>query len=371
MRALRSVMQVVADGRPGGGTTNVLALTEDLLAAGVAVRLVSQTGSYAVAQACQMGVQVDEVDFFGPRGLLSAPAHLGVLVARHRPDIVHLHGGRAGFLGALDRRIGLRQPVGYTVRGYHFLRKPRFWRSLGVLAQRRASGRADVTIWVCRYDQELAATWGLLPDGKRGIVIRNGVRVADIPPARAPRPRSVGFLGRLTHQKNPQLLIEVARLLKDDGYTFKLIGGGELETALRELVARYSLSGQVEILGSMPRTEALETLRDMETFILPSRWEGLPIAPVEAMAMGVPVIVSDASGNSEIVSDGINGVLVKGEDPRDYAVAIKRIRGDSALRARLIEAGKCVAAERFGRERVIAQHLDLYDQLLGCASDRA
>lgn len=356
------LLQVVADGNPGGGTTNVLALLEDLIGAGMSdVHFVSQSDSYALGRAHALGAKPYGVNFFRSRFDPRVPRQLSALVKRIRPDLVHIHGARAGFFQSFVPR---NEPVAYTVRGYHFLKKPVGLRYLAALAERRASSRADVTIHVCEYDRRLARSWKLLPGGARNVVIYNGIRIEDIPEAAAPRPKSVGFLGRLTFQKDPLMVVEIARLLAPEGFAFRLIGGGELEPEVRARLAAYGLENAVELCGALPREQALAALRDVETFVFPSRWEGLPIAPVEAMQMGIPVVAAHVSGLPEIIESEVSGLLLEERSPARYAEAIRRLSSDAALRKRFADAGRRVVREKFTRQRVIAQHLTLYRELL-------
>lgn len=357
------VLQVVGDGTPGGGTTNVLALTEDLLGAGIDVLFCSQVDSYAQQAAANLGAKVvGQVNFFAGRLDRRAPRCLADLVRRVDPDIVHLHGGRAAFFFSSHPPTGRWRSV-YTVRGYHFLNKPWPLRQLAAMAERRSSRVIHQTVFVCQYDQDLAARFRLLPSGQPGVVIRNGIRLDDIPQQTTPRdPRSVAVLGRLTIQKDPHLVLDLAQRLAGDGFTFHLIGGGDMEQEIRQRVQRQSLTS-VHLYGSLARPQALEAMQQCGTFLLASRWEGLPIAPVEAMQMGLVVVVSAVSGNTEVVVDGQTGYVVEQADRNAYVSALRRLAGDAALRSRFIDAGRSRVKTHFTRQRVVTQYQTLYQEL--------
>jgi glycosyltransferase involved in cell wall biosynthesis len=360
------VLEIVADGAPGGGTTNVLALLGDLQrAGGFELSFLVQSESHALGEARRLGVDARGIDFARTRWPLAAARALEAAIADLKPELIHVHGSRAGFFLACVRRGAGFPPVVYTVRGYHFLGKPPGARQLFALAERFAHARADATVHVCRYDAALAARWHLLPRGARALVIYNGLDPSELPPPAPPDLRCAAFLGRLTQQKDPDLLAEIARGLAQAGYRLRVIGGGEDEPAFRARVRALGAERAVESLGALPRAQALAALAGAGALVLPSRWEGLPIAPIEAMALGVPVVAANVSGTPEIVESGVSGVLVDERRPEPYVTAVRALCEDADLRARVIAAGKRTVQEKFLRARNAAAHRELYASLLG------
>ena len=355
------VLHVVADGRPGGGTTNVLALAEDQRALGHDVTLLTDHGSYAADVARASDVAVEEAAFFTSRFDPRLPRAIARTVGTVAPDVVHVHGARAGFLYALTpRRTSV--PSVYTVRGYHFLRKPPGARHAAALAERLASARTDLTVHVCAYDARLASAWGLTATA-RSRVIHNGIRRSDVPAAAEGDPRLVVTLGRLAHQKDPHMVVAVAERLAAEGFRFRLIGGGPLEVAVHRAIEAAGLRDVVEVTGALPRAHALAAMRDAGVFFLPSRWEGFPIAPIEAMEMGLPVVLSNVSGMPEVVGDD-GGVLVDTHDPAAYAEALRSVVRDDASRATMVARARERVANHFTRDAVTAAYLDAYRSVI-------
>jgi glycosyltransferase involved in cell wall biosynthesis len=101
--------------------------------------------------------------------------------------------------------------------------------------------------------------------------------------------------------------------------------------------------------------------------VLPSRWEGLPIAPIEAMAIGLPVVAANVSGLPEIIDSGVSGALIDERRPEPYVTAIRTLCEDAAQRARTISAGQRRVDERFLRERNTESYVALFQSLLGGA----
>ena len=353
------LLQAVADGRLGGGTTHVLQLIEALTATGE-VHLVSQPGSPALAEAARLGAVTHGLDFF--RARLDPGTWLGLraLLRRLRPALVHAHGARAGLpLAALAR------PLLYSVHGYHFVGKQGPLRRLALAAERFCAARADLTLFVCQHDRGLAEQAGILRRCRRHRVVPNGIDLAGLPPARGtPDGRTLGFLGRLEAVKNPLLALEVLAALRDDGHRLVVIGDGPLMGALRERAAALGLADRVELAGSLARPAALERLAGLDVLLVPSLWEGMPLAPLEAMAIGVPVIASRVGGLPEIIADGRTGVLIDGHDPRRYADAVRRLTDDAAWRAGIVACARADVAARFSWAAARRAYLELYREVL-------
>ena len=355
------LLQIVADGTPGGGTTNVLALTEDLIQAGQQVVFCSQRDSYAVEQAKTLGAEtISHVDFFRSRTDRQVVRDLQAAANGVEPTIVHVHGGRAGL--AWVRGVS-EEPLSrtcYTVRGYHFYRKSLPIRFLAKAAEKRISHAVRTTVHVCQDDYKTAKQHGFLPQGTSATVIRNGIRVTDIPAPASPAPRTeVAVLGRVAYQKNPSLILDLAKRLQPHGFRIHMIGGGDLETSVRGRVQKESIDNVI-VHGALPRTDALDQMSKCGTFLLASRWEGLPIAPVEAMQMGLAVVMSDVNGNTEVVRDGIEGRIRTSEDLDGFEDAMIRVINEPKETEQMIASGKQRVIEHFTRQRVVEQHLELY-----------
>jgi glycosyltransferase involved in cell wall biosynthesis len=252
----------------------------------------------------------------------------------------------------------------YSVHGYHFVGKAWGARQLAILAERRCSRRADVTLFVCASDRELAAEAGILRHCSRERVIPNGIEL-DLPPATgSPDGRCLGFLGRLVEQKNPLLLLDVLDALRAEEYRLAIIGDGPLLDELRRRTAALALNDRVEFVGSLPRAQALDRLRSVDVLLMPSRWEGMPLAALEAMVMGVPVVASAVGGLREIIEDSRSGFLIADRDPARYAAAIRGLIAEPVRRASIVARAREVVADRFSWAAAREVYLDLYREAL-------
>jgi colanic acid/amylovoran biosynthesis glycosyltransferase len=162
--------------------------------------------------------------------------------------------------------------------------------------------------------------------------------------------------------KGHAVLLDACRLLRDRGVRARvlLVGDGELRRRLAARIAREGLSGRVELLGARPHEEIPELLAAATAMVLPSvrardgQMEGIPVALMEAMAAGVPVIATRLSGIPELVADGETGLLVPERDPAALAGAMERLAGDPVLGAQLAAAARDAVAARFDRTRNVA-----------------
>ena len=198
-------------------------------------------------------------------------------------------------------------------------------------------------------------------------VIPNGVA---LPPApayvhpgehRHPGVPVIAFAGRLRTRKAAAVLVAAMPSVLERVPTCRLmiLGGGEQERAVGAMVRRLGLGHALELPGALPRAEVVRRLAGADVFCLPSTYEGMPLAILEAMALGLPVVATAVSGNPEAVEDGVTGLLVPPESASALAAALTRLLLDAGLRRDMGEAGRRRVEERFSIERIVDRHLAL------------
>ncbi len=363
------ILQILPDGSAGGGATAVLGLCEDLKRSGAfEPTLLTQPGSPLATSAASAGIPVATLDFFTARLDPRLPGRLHRLIARIRPDLIHAHGARAA-LPLTKRGRGDVGPLAYTVHGYHHANKTLPWRWLGRAAERRIAQRADAVIFVSEADRARADREAILArDDARGRVIPNGIDPADfvaLPPAEARF--DLIFAGRAHPQKNPLFMVEIMERLTGSGLTLLMISGGPLEAALQARIASSPARDAITHIGARPRRDILAALQAARLLVLPSLWEGLPIAPLEALHLGLPVLASKVDGTSELLTDGVDACLIDGFSADRYAAAIRELLGDPARLARLAANGRRLVATRYLRSINAEAHARLYRRLLATA----
>ena len=298
------ILQIVADGDPGGGTTFVLEMIKSL----DQPLLLTQKDSYALRQARSLGIECYELDFFTSRLDFSICWRMQKIIKRANPECIHVHGSRAAFFLSFCRPPC---PVLYTIHGLHGLYNGNL---LGRWGERQAIRCADRVVFVSKWEESLAKKKRLLPRANHQVIY-NGIALNDLPERRAPTPKLLGFLGRLITQKDPLFMLDVMELLGPRGYQLKMIGGGEFEEQMKR-------SPYITVTGKLPRQEALKELSDVSAVVVPSSWEAFGLVLIEAMALGVPIIASKLPPFEEILLSGELGVLIEEKDPQKYADAI-------------------------------------------------
>jgi glycosyltransferase involved in cell wall biosynthesis len=167
----------------------------------------------------------------------------------------------------------------------------------------------------------------------------------------------------LQPQKGQRFLIEACRRLIADGLDLRclLVGDGETRADLELQIRSAGLENRVVLLGQQPRHRVVEILGAADAVAQPSivlasgKMEGIPVALMEAMAMERPVVATDISGVSELVEDGVTGLLVPPGDAGRLAAALRAIHDDPELAARLGSAGRRRVAEDFNLARSAAE----------------
>ena len=162
-----------------------------------------------------------------------------------------------------------------------------------------------------------------------------------------------GIVANLRAQKDYPNLLAAARRLLDAGVPVRIlaVGQGPLEAEIRAEHARLGLESIVEIMGE--RADAVRVMSACDGFVLASNNEGLPVALMEALALGLPVVATAVGGVPEAI-DASNGILVPARDPAALADAIHLLGDDPDRRARL-SSGARVSAARFDIRRTVAR----------------
>ncbi|MGF1544719.1 MAG: glycosyltransferase family 4 protein [Parvularculaceae bacterium] len=185
---------------------------------------------------------------------------------------------------------------------------------------------------------------------------------APLPSRRAPappaRPLRIGWLWRRVEKKGVATAVRTVGILKERGFdvVFEIVGDGPERARIEAAVASLGAGDVVKLLGAMPNSAAQSWLRSLHLFAMACQEDrngdvdGVPVAMMEAMAVGVPVASTRVSGVPELVIDGETGVLAPPEDPAAFADAIERCVRDAALYERLRRGAEARVATEFSEE---------------------
>ncbi len=199
-------------------------------------------------------------------------------------------------------------------------------------------------------------------------------------PERRPEParpeRDIICVARLDYAKGVDVLLHAwGRMLSEPSEwrahlkpRLRLVGDGKLKPQMEYIAAELGIQDSVEFLGL--RTDVIHLLQQSWGFVLPSRWEGMPNALLEAMACGLPCVATRVSGSEDIISDGVNGLLVEPEQPAEMAQALHRIIEDTDLAQRLGQEGRTSVVHDYQLISVVKQCLEVYRCLLTRGKNR-
>lgn len=232
-------------------------------------------------------------------------------------------------------------------------------RSLGWAAEFWAIRRKTKILFVAHHDHELAVRQKLLPRGKMNRVIHNGIEPLE-PIAATPR-IGVGFVGRFAYPKNPQLFLDIVQQLPD--VKFVMVGGGELESEIRDQVCNRGFDDRVELLGSLDHASTLEVISKLDMLVMTSRWEGLPLLLLEAMFMKVPVVSTNVGGIPEVIKHGETGLLSESEDAVELAELVQSVLDDTDLRDSIVTKAYQDAHAQFSQENMLSHIRDSYQRV--------
>ena len=257
----------------------------------------------------------------------------------------HLHAHWGSHSALLAHQIGLLTGLPFSVTLHaHDLHTNRT-----MLGEKLAAAASVVTI--SDHNRELIGE--LYPELDAVDVVHCGVDVASIGPRPLPptnQPPRIAMVAGLRNFKGHTHLLEAQRILDDRGITvlLDLVGDGPLRSELQA-----EAGDNVTFHGAVSVEQALKIVAECDMAVMPSvvmpdgRRDGIPVALIEAMALGVPVVSTRVSGIPELVEHEVTGLLVEQRDPLELADAIERLLSDDQLRDRLAQAGRHRVEQEF------------------------
>lgn len=360
----------------GGAEIQVKSLAECLVRRGWSVDLIVLRQPEAfVDELRTAGVAVHTLGIGAAGGSRIGLLQLVGLLRRLAPDVVHSHMRGANLLSRLARPFARPRVLVCTAHCANENATTRGAGSHAELSYRLTDRLCDLTTNVSRAAVDRYVRTRAAP-ADRIRFVRNGIDVDRFRPDRTLREETrkrlglndeamILAIGRFHFQKNHELLLRAfVRVRKDVAKAvLVLVGQGPLEPQLRQLVDALGIGESVRFLGVRDDIPAL--LNAADCYALSSRYEGLPIALLEASAAALPIVATDVDGNPEIVRHGISGILVPSEDESALADALSAVLGMPAdQRMAMGLSGRAFVEREYALERVVDTWESVYRELL-------
>jgi glycosyltransferase involved in cell wall biosynthesis len=355
------ILLFITRGEPGGAQVHLVSLVRGLCKKVEMVVCVGNDDDYLANEMRRIGIEVhtlpDLQRSISPAVDARALSAMRRIITMVNPDIVHTHSTKAGLLGRLAAKLEGR-PVIHTAHAWSFsdgLSRRR--KALAIPAEALAGRFTRRFIVVSAADREIALRYRVAQDTQVRI-IHNGV--VDVDERAQPgegSPPIVAMVARMAAPKDHGLLL---RALAGVSAPFRLwlIGDGPDRGVIEAQIAALGLSNRVELLGI--RRDVPVLLAQVHLFALISRQEGFPLATLEAMRTGLPVIASDVGGVREAVDHGRTGMLVPRGDVDTLQASLQRLLSCSEERIEMGLAGRQAFEKRFTVAEMNARTLEVY-----------
>lgn len=369
------VLQLLTQAR-GGPVDHAVEVAAELVRLGHDSHLVSPPGDH-LAEAAAHGVSVHEATIRGTRDLVGA-REVAAVVGRVRPDVLHLQDRRAGLFGrALSGRRAI--PTVYTLHGVPDQLAHRVPGNLPVAPERvgdrarylhlerlLAHTRRSVVVTPCQALADYAREHVRVPED-RVHSVPNGVgrrwlgrtRDGNDPTPRADGPVRVTWLGLMEPVKRVPDLVAAAGLVPD--LHLELVGDGPERPRIAAAIDALADPTRVSLVGFRADPEPLLARTDIVA--MPSAAEACPMAILQAMACGVPVVATRVGGVPEIVRDDVDGRLVDPGNVAQLAHELAALARDAGMRQRLGASARARVTDQFGIDRTTQSLLEVYEQV--------
>lgn len=370
-----SIVQVINSTQIGGGMGHLLNLFRHLDRKRYHLALVADRGTYLVDAIRELGIPIHFLPLMRSRIDPSLAIRLARIANREGADLLHCHGTRAAFYGALARPLCRAGRSVYTVHGFSFHKSMRWPASLLFRLAEKMHGKThDRLISVSEADRLEAIEQGVCP-AESIRTIPNAIDFDSFDPAKtngqfrfglgiSPKTRLVGTAARLVPQKGIGVFLSAASMIhaRRSDVRFVVVGSGSLATNLKVLAEKEGLSGVIDFPGPSDRMN--EVYAGIDVFVLASLWEGHPLSLIEALAMEKPTVATYASGCPEILEEGKCGLLVPPGDPRSLAAAVLRLLDEPGFARELAQRGRRSVLARYSIEAMAKQTEEVYTELL-------
>ncbi len=277
-------------------------------------------------------------------------------VAEHNPDIIHLHSSKAGAVGRLAFPFGKKgMTILYTPRAYGFLQldlSPAK-RMIYSFIEKVLGVFPHITVACGAGEYALAQK-----TARKSAVINNSISIEYLDKLAGKRKKydklTVCSSGRISYQKNFPLFVEIAGAFEDKNVDFLWVGGDVPED--------ITIPKNMKVTGWIDYPDGILAISQADIYLQTSRWEGLSLTVLEAMGLGLPIVISDAVGNKEMVKEAVDGFVC--DQKEKYVEKISVLIADGKMRQNMGQAGRTKIISEYSNETCKRRWLEFYNEIL-------
>jgi len=333
-----------------------------------------------VQEICDAGFVVHEIPFAREINAfqdIKAFASLTRLLRDKNYDLVHTYTSKAGFIGRFAAKLAGGPLVIHTILGLFYQKYDSgFKRNLFILLEKLAAPFCDGILCITEGMRQEAIHHQLKDEAELEVVglgidfakfrnLKTDVGAVRAQYGLAPTDLVIGSVGRLVYQKGFDILLQAAVLVfqKYPDACFVIVGSGELDAELKALASSLGIAEKVKFIGHLAHQELMKLMSSLDLFVLSTRFEGLGMVYVEAMALECPTVGSRISPVTEVVKDGETGILATVNDPEDFARAIIYLLENPDLQKRFKTAGLLHVEREFDEKQVFKRLESVYEKI--------
>ncbi|MDO5409680.1 MAG: glycosyltransferase family 4 protein [Lachnospiraceae bacterium] len=307
-------------------------------------------------------ISIQDLECKKPAVILQSWGLLKQTIVKKQIDIIHTHHRMAAFYAYFLKRQFPEIQLVYTAHNV-FLNKRWLTSKLLTTSEIVAVGNS--------VKKNLIEFFGIPESSIK--VIYNAVQPEKIEPQyynkelidlKKERTVLVGMIGRLSEQKGIDIFIQAIKISRHKNPAIRgvIIGDGELREKVEEWIEKSELTHEIVMLGF--QRHIITLISQLDFLVMPSRWEGFPLTPIEAFLVGKTIAASDIDGLNEVVKNNESGLLVPKDDVEGFSHAILELAENSKLREKLEINGKSYYKENFEFGMFTEKYQKLYDDMM-------
>ncbi len=353
------ILYTITKSEIGGAQVHVSQLAKYMKDTGHVVAIVANPGGWLENEATKIGVRFYPNPYFAnsfnPFRILKSFLTVKKVISDFNPDIVHCHSSFAGVVTRLVVRNKI--PTIFTAHSFAFTDGTSFFRKiLASNVERFVSRYTSKIICVSGYDRKLALRYRITKEEKL-VTVYNGVESNKL--IGVTKRHVMITNGRLAYPKEYLLLLEAYKL-SDTDMNLEIISDGPDRKIIEAKINELGISNKVILLGDIHREDLQEKLSGSKLFIFISKHEGFPLAILEAMSAGLPIIASSVGGVTEELDQ--TGILMK-NNVEEIAKAIRSLSAEE-VQNQMGKAAKSRFEEMFTLEKFLLNTQKVYDELM-------